>query len=89
MGLSSSAAMLIATNAAMPASLFAISGVVPLSQTIFLCQSVVTTAILITMSVSVAYLSAPSAANVRTADDYEIPLPSPATVEERAATPGE
>jgi short-chain fatty acids transporter len=89
MGLSSSAAMLMATKAAMPASLFAISGVVPLSQTIFLWQSAVTTAILITVSVSVAYLSAPSAANARTADDYEIPLPSPATVEERAATPGE
>src|SRR5260370_36504890 len=81
--------MLMAPKAAMQASLFAISGVVPLSQTIFLWQSVVTTAILITVSVSVAYLSAPSAANARTADDYEIPLPSPATVEERAATPGE
>ena len=89
MGLSSSAAMLMATRAAMPASLFEISGVVPLSQTIFLWQSGVTTAILITVSVLVAYLSAPSAANARTADDYEIPAPSPANADERASTPGE
>src|SRR5450755_3623662 len=89
LGLSSSAAMLMATKTAMPASLFEISGVVPLSQTIFLWQSVLTTAILIAVSVSVAYLSAPSAANARTADDYKIPLPSPTNVVERAATPGE
>ena len=75
MGLSSSAAMLMATKAAMPASLFEISGVIPLSQTIFLWQSVATTAILIAVSVLVAYLSAPSAENARTADDYNIPPP--------------
>jgi len=54
MGLSSSAAMLMATKAAMPASLFEISGMIPLSQTIFLWQSVATTAILIAVSVSAA-----------------------------------
>src|SRR4029077_3698107 len=89
MGLSSSAAMLMATKTAMPASLFAISGVVPLSQTIFLWQSAATTIILIAVAVLVAYLSAPSAANARTAADYEIPLPSSPKVEGRAATPGE
>jgi short-chain fatty acids transporter len=72
----------------MPASLFEISGVVPLSQTIFLWQSAVTTAILITVSVLIAYLSAPSAANARTADDYEIAAPPSASVEGRASTPG-
>src|SRR5712691_3651830 len=66
MGLSSSAAMLMATKADMPASLFEISGMIPLSQTIFLWQSVATTAILIAVSVLVAYLSAPSAENART-----------------------
>jgi len=89
MGLSSSAAMLMATRAAMPVSLFEISGVVPLSQTIFLWQSVATTAMLITVSVLVAYLSAPSAANARTADDSGIPLPPSLNVEGRASTPGE
>jgi short-chain fatty acids transporter len=89
MGLSSSAAMLMATKAAMPASLYEISGVVPLSQTIFLWQSAASTVILIAVAVSVAYLSAPSAASARTAADYEIPSPSSAKVDERAATPGE
>jgi len=89
MGLSSSAAMLMATKTAMPASLFEISGVIPLSQTIFLWRSVITTAILIAVSVSVAYLSAPSAENARTADDYNIPLAPAPDGDGRATTPGE
>lgn len=89
MGLSSSAAMLMATKAAMPASLFEICGVIPLSQTIFLWRSVATTAILIAVSVLVAYLSAPSAENARTADDYNIPLASARAEDGRATTPGE
>lgn len=89
MGLSSSAAMLMATKAAMPASLFEISGVIPLSQTIFLWRSIGATAILIAVSVSVAYLSAPSAENARTAEDYNIPLASAPDKTGRATTPGE
>ncbi len=89
MGLSSSAAMLMATKAAMPASLFEISGMIPLSQTIFLWQSVATTAILIAVSVLVAYLSAPSAENARTAEDYNIPTASAPDNDGRATTPGE
>src|SRR5258708_39632570 len=68
LGLSSSAAMLMATKSAMPASLLAISGGIPLSETIFLWPSLVTTAILMAVAVSVAYLSAPSAATARTAE---------------------
>jgi len=49
MGLSSSAAMLMATKSAMPPSLFAISGLIPLTQTLFLWQSIATTAILIVL----------------------------------------
>src|SRR5258707_13413148 len=69
MGLSSSAAMLMATKGALPQSLLAISGTIPLSQTIFLVPSLVTTSILICVATSVAYLSAPSAENARTASD--------------------
>ena len=72
MGLSSSAAMLMATKSAIPPSLFAISGLIPLTQTLFLWQSIALTAVLITVSVMVAYLSAPSAENARTAADYGI-----------------
>src|ERR1017187_2780858 len=63
MGLSSSAAMLMATKSAMPPTLFNISGLIPLTQTLFLWPSIATTAILITLSVLIAYLSTPSREN--------------------------
>jgi short-chain fatty acids transporter len=89
MGLSSSAAMLMATKGALPPSLLAITGTIPLSQTIFLWPSLATTTILIAVAVSVAYLSAPSAENARTAEDCGIQR----TVETEAvgspARPGE
>lgn len=52
-----------ATRAAMPVSLFEISGVVPLSQTIFLGQSGVTAAVLIRSVGRGSVLSAPSPTN--------------------------
>ena len=72
MGLSSSAAMLMATKSAIPPSLFAVSVLIPLTRTLFLWQSITLTAVLIIGSVLVAYLSAPSAENARTAADYGI-----------------
>ena len=89
MGLSSSAAMLMATKAVIPPSLLAISGIIPLSQTIFLWPSLVTTAILICAAVSVAYLSAPSTENARTADDYGITPALPAEGIGHPVRPGE
>src|ERR1700694_3395793 len=61
LGLSSSAAMLMATKTAIPPSLLAISGLIPLRQSIFLWQGLLTALILIVVSVAIAYLSAPSA----------------------------
>src|ERR1700730_10914705 len=72
MGLSSSAAMMMATKTAMPATLFSISGLIPLTQTLFLWQSIATTAILIVVSVLIACFSTPSAENARTAESYGI-----------------
>src|SRR3954470_19264389 len=63
LGLSSSAALLQATKSAIPASLLPITGVIPLTQTIFLWQSLTMAAILIVISVVVAYFSAPDAAS--------------------------
>ncbi len=71
-GLSSSAALLMATQTAIPPKLFEISGLIPLTQTIFMWQSVVVAALLILVSVIIAYFSAPSAANARTALDFGI-----------------
>jgi short-chain fatty acids transporter len=89
MGLSSSAAMLMATKTAMPATLFNISGLIPLTQTLFLWQSIATTVILIAVSVLIAYFSTPSAENARTAESYGIQhQPIRASLEARSK-PGE
>ena len=72
MGLSSSAAMLMATKSTMPPTLFAISGLIPLTQTIFLWQSIATTLVLIVVSAAVSYFSTPSAENAKTAESFGI-----------------
>src|SRR5437868_5921823 len=67
LGLSSSAALLQATKSAIPASLLPITGVIPLTQTIFLPQNIALAAVLVIVSVIVAYVSAPHEAESRTA----------------------
>jgi short-chain fatty acids transporter len=73
MGLSSSAALLMTTKTSIPPALYEISGLIPLTQTLFLWQSLATAAVLIAISVAVAYFSAPSAENARTAEDFGVP----------------
>ena len=89
MGLSSSAAMLMATKSAIPPSLFAISGVIPLTQTLFLWPSIATTAVLIVLSVIIAWLSTPSPENARTAESYGIEYQPIRTSLEPQSKPGE
>src|SRR5271165_1936273 len=89
MGLSSSAAMLMATKTAIPPLLFNISGLIPLTQTLFLWQSIALTAVLIVVSVLIAYLSAPSADKARTAADYGIEFQPIAGAMEVRTKPGE
>ena len=89
MGLSSSAALLMATKTSMPPSLFAISGLIPLTQTLFLRESIATTAILIVLSVLIAYLSTPSADNARTAESYGIEYQPITSSLEPKSRPGE
>ena len=89
MGLSSSAAMLMATKSAIPPSLFAISGVIPLTQTLFLWPSIATTAILLVLSVVIAWLSTPSPENARTAESYGIEYQPIRTSLEPQTKPGE
>ena len=71
LGLSSSAALVMATPSSIPAALLKISGVIPLSQTIYTWQSLTTSAILILSSTVVAYLSAP-AKSTKTAESFGI-----------------
>ena len=89
LGLSSSAAMMMATKGAIPASLYAISGLIPLTRTIFLWQSIVMAIVLVVVSVTIAYLSAPSAEKARTAEYYNVKYePMQAKIEPRGK-PGE
>jgi short-chain fatty acids transporter len=89
MGLSSSAAMMMATKSAIPPTLFGISGLIPLTQTLFLWPSIVMTAILVVLSVLIAYLSTPSPENARTAESYGIEYePIRSSLEEKSK-PGE
>jgi short-chain fatty acids transporter len=89
LGLSSSAALLMTTKSAIPPALLAIAGVVPLTQTIFLWQSLVMAAVLLLASIFVSYFSAPSAENAKTAEDYGLAFePIDMTLEPKAK-PGE
>ncbi|HVT03313.1 MAG TPA: TIGR00366 family protein [Thermoanaerobaculia bacterium] len=60
LGFSSSAALLQATRSSIPPALLPITGVIPLSQTILLWQNGVLAAVLLLVSVLVAYFSYPA-----------------------------
>ncbi len=89
LGLSSSAAMLMATKSSIPPALFAVSGLIPLRQTLFLWQSMTMAAVLVVVSVMIAYLSAPSAENARTAEDFGITVDVRPQLAEQRTKPGE
>jgi short-chain fatty acids transporter len=71
LGLSSSAALVMATPSAIPAALLKISGVIPLKETIYSWQSLTTAAILMVAGVAVAYLSAP-VSSTKTAESFGV-----------------
>jgi short-chain fatty acids transporter len=90
LGLSSSPAMMMATESAIPKDLLPITGVIPLSQTIFLWQSILLAALLIVVSIAIAYYSAPTGASVRNArsmgvvfEEITVPDDTPRTPAER------
>jgi len=65
LGLSSSAALIMAAPASLPDSIERISGVIPLSQTLGLWQSLLIAAALILVSMGICYYSAPGASDAR------------------------
>jgi short-chain fatty acids transporter len=65
LGLSSSAALLMASPDSLPDSIEAISGVIPLSQTLGLWQSLLTAGVLIAVSMAIAFYSAPPDSQAR------------------------
>src|SRR3546814_8855517 len=64
------AAQLQANPASMPPGLVEITGVLPFSETIFLWQSIVLAASLITVSLAVAWFTAPTGDAARTAREF-------------------
>lgn len=89
MGLSSSAAQLQANPASIPPGLMPITGVIPFSETIFLWQSIGLTVVLILVSLVVAFVTAPAAANARDARACEVDLVEPERAPALRSRPGE
>src|SRR6202040_3251387 len=90
MGLSSSAAQLQANDASLPKPLLPITGVIPFSETIFLWQSMVITAVLLLISVIIAMSSAPGPGTAGTAEAMGIEVSSEDAVKVAPPTkPGE
>jgi short-chain fatty acids transporter len=90
MGLSSSAAQLQANAGSLPKTLLPITGVIPFSETIFLWQSMVITALLLVVSVIIAMSSAPGPASAVTAEALGIEVSSDDAIKVAPATkPGE
>jgi short-chain fatty acids transporter len=89
LGLSSSAALLMATKGSIPAGLLQISGVIGLKQTLFTWQNLVMISVLVVMSVWICYVSTPTAEHAKTAEMAGITYKD--TQEELgvAQTPGE
>jgi short-chain fatty acids transporter len=72
LGFSSSAALMMATNSAIPPKLFEISGLIPLTQTIVTWPNFWTTLILILLSVAIAWGSAPRPERAKTAEAFGV-----------------
>jgi short-chain fatty acids transporter len=89
LGLSSSAAQLQATPESLPPELLQITGVLGFGETIFTWQSLTMAAVLIALSVVVAWASAPQGASVRTAEDMDVDLDDTVDKSAGRARPGE
>ena len=74
LGMSSSAAQLQATPGSLPPELLKITGVLDFGTTIFTWQSLLTCAIIIALTVVIAYFSAPRDAAIMTAEDLDVDL---------------
>jgi short-chain fatty acids transporter len=91
LGLSSSAALLMATKDSIPEDLYKISGTIPMSETIFTWQNLVMIVVLIVLSVWIAYVSAPGKDKAKTAEMAGIDYGRIKTLEDKgkAERPGE
>lgn len=89
LGLSSSAAQLQATKESLPPELLEITGVLDFGKTILTWQSLTMAAILIALTVTISWFSAPRGAAIRTAEDMDVDLDDRIAPTEPRARPGE
>src|SRR6187397_2988947 len=89
LGLSSSAALIMAAPASLPDAIEKISGVIPLSQTLGLWQSMAIAAALIIVSMAMCYYSAPADADARGMAEMGVTYQPPTQHVGKAETPGE
>jgi short-chain fatty acids transporter len=88
-GLTSSAALIMATPASLPQSILRISGVLPLSQTLGLWQSFVVAGSLLVVSVVIAFFSAPGVEQARSMHDMGVAREAAEIAVEKPERPGE
>jgi short-chain fatty acids transporter len=88
-GLTSSAALIMATPASLPQSILKISGVIPLSNTLGLWQSFVVAGSLLLASVIIAYFSAPEPAQARSMQEMGVAFDVEVKVSGKPERPGE
>jgi short-chain fatty acids transporter len=89
LGLSSSAALIMAAPGSLPPSILAISGVIPLSRTLGLWQSQLTAAILVFASMAIAFYSAPEPEQARSMQDMGVAYEPVIALRDTAERPGE
>jgi short-chain fatty acids transporter len=89
LGLSSSPAMMMATKSAIPADLLPVTGVIPLTETIFTWQSILLAVLLIALSTAIAYFSAPSGDRVRSAEAMGVTFEEMTVAGDEPRTPAE
>ena len=89
LGLSSSAPLMMATKGSIPPKLFAISGLIPLTQTLFIWENLWMIIALIAVSVPVAYFSAPKPERAKTAEYFNVTFDPIDTSIEPRQKPGE
>jgi short-chain fatty acids transporter len=89
LGMSSSAALIMASPASLPDAIEEISGVIPLSQTLGLWQSLLIAALLIVVSMAISFYSAPSAAQAKSMSDMGVTYAPATQAIGKRTTPGE
>ncbi len=89
LGLSSSAALIMAAPSSLPPSILAISGVIPLGQTLGLWQSLFMIVVILAASMAIAFYSAPSAEHARSMQDMGVTYEAVASPRDQPEKPGE